>query len=258
MSTDRDRTFELTLDAGRPLPDVIADKIRGLIDSGHYRPGGRLDNETELARNMKVARSSVRTALQRLETLELLEVKRGLGWYVRRTPPSTARPGLFEVGGYSAADLFELRIGLEGLAASLAAVRASAAEVELVRKWNTDFRHAGEDRDLLLEADEGFHLEIVKLSRNRLLLDTYVPIVERIREWRYDSYSGRGVPLRAAREHDKIIRYLNNDDPGGARAAMNSHLQRLYDELPDLVEEPLDSTESWSDAEPQWSGAAID
>lgn len=253
MTTDRDRTFELKLDAGRPLPDVIVDKLRELIDSGHYKPGGKLDNESELARNMKVARSSVRTALQRLETLELLEVRRGLGWYVRRTPPPTARAGLFEVGGYSAADLFELRIGLEGLAASLAAVRASKGEIDEIRKWNTRFREAGEDRDLLLEADEGFHHEIVLASRNRLLVDSYLPIVARLREWRFESYNGRGVPLRAAREHDKVIRYLNNNDPGGARAAMNGHLQRLYDELPELTEEPLDLTGSWSDTEPQWA-----
>jgi DNA-binding FadR family transcriptional regulator len=257
MSTDRDRMFELTLDAGRPLPDVIADKIRELIESGHYKPGGRLDNESELARNMRVARSSVRTALQRLETLGMLEVKRGIGWYVRRSTPPDARARAFEVDGYSAGELFELRIGLEGLAASLAAVRATEGEIDEIRKWNTWFREASDDRDLLLEADEGFHQEIVRASRNRLLVDTYGPIVASIRDWRYDSYSGRGVPLRAAREHDKVIRYLNNNDPGGARAAMNGHLQRLYDELPELAEEPLDTTGSWSDTEPQWTDRPV-
>jgi hypothetical protein len=51
-----------------------------------------------------------------------------------------------------------------------------------------------------------------------------------------------------------VVRYLRNADPGGARAAMNSHLQRLYDELPDIGEEPLDLTESPSDSEPEWHG----
>ena len=252
MSVDRDRRFELTLDAGRPLPEGIADKIRELIESGHYRPGGRLDNETELARNMRVARSSIRTALQRLETLGVLEVKRGIGWYVRRSAPTSRTGALFEVDGYSAAELFELRIGLEGLAASLAAVRATDGELDEIRKWNTRFREAGDDRDLLLEADEGFHMEIVRASHNRLLAEAYGPIVASIRDWRYESYAGRGVPLRAAREHDKVVRYLANNDPGGARAAMNGHLQRLYDELPDIADEPLDTTGSWTDAEPRW------
>lgn len=254
MDTDRDRTFELKLDAGRPLPDIIAEKLRELVGSGHYKPGGRLDNESELARNMKVARSSVRTALQRLETLEVLEVRRGLGWYVRRTPPAVAtRAGLFEVGRYSPSDLFELRIGLEGLAASLAAVRASEGEIDDIRKWNTRHQEAGEDRDLLLETDEGFHEAIVRASHNQMLIDSYGPIVARMRDWRYESFAARGVPLRSAREHGKVVRYLNNQDPGGARAAMNGHLQRLYDELPEIGDEPLDLTGSWSDTEPQWT-----
>lgn len=253
MGSEQERTFELKLDAGRPLPEIIADKVRELIQSGHYKQGGRLENESELARNMKVARSSVRTALQRLETLEVLEVKRGLGWFVRRTPPPSATgAGLFEVGRYRISELFELRIGLEGLAASLAAVRATDGEIDDLRKLNREHQDAGEDQTRLLETDEAFHGLLVAASRNKLLIDSYAPIVERLREWRFESFATRGVPLRSGREHSKIVRYIDNHDPGGARAAMNGHLQRLYDELPEIAEEPLDLTNTWSDSEPQW------
>lgn len=256
METERERQFELRLDAGRPLPEVIADKIRELIEAGFYKPGGRLDNESELARNMKVARSSVRTALQRLESSSVLEVKRGLGWYVRRTPPPDAAGMPFlSVDSYRISDLFELRIGLEGLAASLAAVRASAGEVDDIRKLNKDYQEVGEngaDRDRLLETDEAFHEAILRASHNDLLIATYLPIVGRLREWRFESYAARGVPLRSAREHTKVVRYLDNSDPGGARAAMHGHLQRLYDELPEILDEPLDLTLSHQDSEPNW------
>jgi DNA-binding GntR family transcriptional regulator len=73
-----------------------------------------------------------------------------------------------------------------------------------------------------------------------------------MREWRHQSFAVPGVPLRSAREHSKVVRYLRNRDPGGARAAMNSHLQRLYDSLPDIPDEPLDTTVSALDAEPEW------
>ena len=254
MDTDRDRLFELRLDAGRPLPEVIADKVQELIDAGVYKAGGRLDNESELARTMKVARSSVRTALQRLETQRVLEVKRGLGWYVRRTPPPDAAtpPSLLQGRNYRISDLFELRIGLEGLAASLAAVRVTEGEIEDIAKFNTQHLDAGDDHDELLRTDEAFHEAIVRASRNELLIETYGRIVGELREWRHQSYAVRGVPVRSGREHAKIVRYLRNGDPGGARAAMNSHLQRLYDELSDIGEEPLDTTHSGPDAEPEW------
>ena len=86
-----DPRYELRLGAGRPLPEAIADKIRELVDAGMFKPGAKLPNESELARNMRVARSSVRTALQRLEAQGVVEVKRGVGWYVRRAPVAQVR-----------------------------------------------------------------------------------------------------------------------------------------------------------------------
>jgi GntR family transcriptional regulator, transcriptional repressor for pyruvate dehydrogenase complex len=254
MDTERARHFELKLDAGRPLPEVIADKLRELVDTGVYKPGGKLPNESELARNMRVARSSVRTALQRLEAQRVLAVKRGLGWYVRRLPPPDAErpPSLFDARHYRISDLFEMRIGLEGLAVSLAAFRASEGDVEDIAKANQLHLEAGEDLDELLATDEAFHGAILKASRNDLLIETYQRIVEEMREWRHQSFAVPGVPLRSAREHSKVVRYLRNRDPGGARAAMNSHLQRLYDSLPDIPDEPLDTTVSALDAEPEW------
>jgi GntR family transcriptional regulator, transcriptional repressor for pyruvate dehydrogenase complex len=255
MDLETERTFDLRLDAGQPLPEVIAGKIRELIETGVYKPGGRLDNESELARSMKVARSSVRTALQRLETLGLLEVKRGLGWYVRRTPPRTQELAPLLVGrDYRTSDLFELRIGLEGLAASLAAVRATDSEIEDIAKLNSQHSEAGDDQEELLRTDEAFHEAIVRASRNQLVIETYMRIIPELREWRFQSFGLRGVPRRSTREHAKVIRYLRNRDPGGARVAMNGHLQRLYDELPEIGDTPLDTTESGLDTEPEWRG----
>jgi DNA-binding FadR family transcriptional regulator len=249
-----DPRYELRLGAGRPLPEAIADKIRELVDTGMFKPGSKLPNESELARSMKVARSSVRTALQRLEAHGVVEVKRGVGWYVRRTPTQKADGvgGLFVGERYSMADLFEVRIGLEGLAASLAAVRATAGEIDDIAKLNAQHLDAGDNQDELLRTDIAFHEAIVRASRNDLLCETYQRVVGELTDWRYGSYAESGVPLRSAREHAKIVRFLRNEDPGGARAAMNSHLHRLYDGLPEISEEPLDSTESGFEREPEW------
>jgi GntR family transcriptional repressor for pyruvate dehydrogenase complex len=249
---DVDPRFALKIDPGRALPEVIAEKLRDLVEDGTYTPGGRLPNESELARNLKVARSSVRTALQRLEALRVLEVRRGLGWYVRRTPAASDNDtGVLDMRDYRLSELFELRIGLEGLAVSLAAVRASEGEIEDIAKLNTQYENA-EDREEMLRTDLAFHETIMKASRNALLAETYNRIIGELTEWRFQSYAGPGVLRRSAREHGKIVRYLRNSDPGGARVAMSGHLQRLYDELPDIEDEPLDTTESGSDLEPRW------
>ena len=84
------------------------------------------------------------------------------------------------------------------------------------------------------------------------MIETYEQIIGELTDWRYRSYGDRGVPLRSYREHSKVVRFLPNHDPAGARAAMNGHLHRLYDGLPEIDDEPLDSTFSGSDAEPDW------
>lgn len=249
---DVDPRFELRIDPGRPLPDVIADRLRELVEDGTYKPGGRLPNESELARNLRVARSSVRTALQRLETLRVLEVRRGLGWFVRRTPPAAAGSAdLLDMHDYQLSDLFELRIGLEGLAVSLAAVRADEGELQDIAKFNTQHEQA-EDREELLRTDLAFHAAIMTASRNALLVKTYEGVIGELTEWRFQSFAVPGVGRRSAREHWKVVRYLRNNDPGGARVAMNGHLQRLYDELPAIADVPLDSGESGSESELDW------
>ncbi len=250
---DTDSRFDLRKDAGRPLPEVIADKVQELIGDGVYQPGRRIHAEADLTRRWKVARSSLRTALQRLETLGVLESKHGRGWFVRRGAPQSGRELSDAFGGdHDIADLLEVRIGLEGLAASLAAVRATEGEIEDIAKLSRQHEEAAADREVLLATDRAFHDAIVRAARNRLLVEAYEQVVDQIAEWRFRSFADPKVPRQSAREHHKVVRYLRNRDPGGARAAMNGHLQRLYDGLDDIAEEPLDLTDSGSDHEPEW------
>lgn len=259
LDIDADPRFDLQRDQSRPLPDVLVEKVRELIDLDVYKPGQRLPAEAELTRRWKVARSSLRTALQRLETLGLLESRHGRGWFVRRRlpvePAHTADLQLPDPDSYRIADIFEIRIALEGLAASLAAIRASEGEIEDIDKLNKQHQDAGDDRDELFRTDQAFHEAIVKASRNEMLIENYERVVAELAEWRYRSYGTPGVALRSGREHGKVVRYLRNRDPGGARVAMSSHLQRLYDELPEIGDEPVDLTESMADAEPDWRPA---
>lgn len=183
----------------------------------------------------------------------MLVVKRGLGWYVRRATASDPQVPTLPLGRqYRIADILELRIGLEGLAASLAAVRATEGDIEDIAKLNQQHHDAGDDQDELLRTDEAFHEAVVRASRNDLLIENYLRIVGEIRDWRHQSFAAPGVATLSAREHSKVVRYLRNGDPGGARAAMNGHLQRLYDSLPEIAEEPLDTIHGVADAEPEW------
>lgn len=256
--------WELRADPRRPLPEVIEEKLRELIASGELPAGERLPNEPELARRLGVARSSVRTALQRLEVLRVVEVQRGRGWFVRRTPVSEPHGDFVDwISGrrFRIGELLEVRMALEGMAVSLAAARADAGRIDDIAKLSSDHRGAQSDIDELVRTDEAFHEAIVKASGNELLLANYRMLVGELAEFRRRSLSVRGVPARAADDHDVIVMFLRRGDSAGARAAVMSHLMNLYRDVhaADDVDEPVEfaqlSTFINETDEPDWPPA---
>lgn len=72
------------------LVDRVFEQLRSQILSGAIPAGSRLPNERELADTLHVNRQVVREALQRLEFLELLEVRHGQGAFVQELSASSA------------------------------------------------------------------------------------------------------------------------------------------------------------------------
>jgi GntR family transcriptional regulator len=68
---------------GAPLYRRIQADLRGRIDRGDMEPGTRIETEQELMARYGVSRATIRQALGGLIADGLLEVRRGLGTYVR-------------------------------------------------------------------------------------------------------------------------------------------------------------------------------
>jgi GntR family transcriptional repressor for pyruvate dehydrogenase complex len=244
--------WALSADSRRPLPDLIADKLSDQISSGAFAVGDRLPTEPELAARMEVARSSLRTALQRLQIQGLVEVKRGLGWYVRSTNTAEEQP-LSAIGSrrYKDTDLLEMRIALETAATSLAALRAEQGELDEIAKLSAKHQEASHtDKHELLRTDEAFHSAIVRASHNELFEHSYQSLEPQLRDFRWHSYANREVHNRSVNDHNQIVWFLRRGDQAGARAAMTTHLLGLYN---DLGPEAVASLDTYvGDDEPMW------
>jgi GntR family transcriptional regulator len=66
-----------------PLYFQIQQDLASLIASGAIAPGGRLPTEEALVEKYGVSRTTIRKAIQELERLELIEIRRGKGTFVR-------------------------------------------------------------------------------------------------------------------------------------------------------------------------------
>ncbi|WIG16010.1 GntR family transcriptional regulator [Kocuria rosea] len=86
-------TLSLPIDRNSPVPlyHQLALLLEGAVHSGALAPGTKLDNELELASRLRVARVTVRSALQHLVEAGLVVRTPGSGTHV--TPPRRwARP----------------------------------------------------------------------------------------------------------------------------------------------------------------------
>ncbi|SDG23911.1 DNA-binding transcriptional regulator, FadR family [Lentzea fradiae] len=235
-------SWSLSPDSRRPLPELIEQKLREQIIGGTLKAGDRLPTEPELARKLDVARSSLRTALQRLQLQGIVEVRRGLGWYVRRTDLTAVEENLegrLAARRFSPTDLLEVRIALETTAASLAAVRADDGELDELAKLNRRYERASaDDVQEVVEADEEFHSALVRASHNELLVQMYQALVPGLQDCKRHAQPSTGVHNRSANEHDQVVWFLRRHDEVGAKSAMTTHLLGLYDDLATDSSEP--------------------
>src|SRR3954467_2231082 len=123
----------LTPVAPQRVSDLLPDRLPTAIRDGTLQPGDRLPTEAELAREFQVGRTSVREGLQKLRAHGLIESRKGLGAFVTDRPVSDP---LADFAQWTASDpaaieqLVEARVALETLAAALAALRATEAEID--------------------------------------------------------------------------------------------------------------------------------
>ena len=76
----------MTTDPGSAIPLYfqIEQDLASSIANGTLAPGSQLPSEEELVRKYGVSRTTVRKAVQQLERLELIEIRRGRGTFVRQ------------------------------------------------------------------------------------------------------------------------------------------------------------------------------
>jgi GntR family transcriptional repressor for pyruvate dehydrogenase complex len=175
------RHFQQTV-AGTSLPSTFTDgskdnvtqllilKFQEMLREGVLTQGTRLPPERELAAHFNVARSSLRQALKVLEIMGIITQKVGDGSYLNTdTSAVLAVPMefLFLLDDTSVEELTELRLLMEPGLARLAAQRASADDIALLRKSIKDLESSSKDKLKLVSSDLLFHRAIFAASKNR-------------------------------------------------------------------------------------------
>lgn len=115
---------------GRAAIAVRTELMQAITEQ--YRPGDRLPSEPELASGYKVSRSTVREALQSLETDGVVRRIHGLGTFVNQVAPRVAGTLDVDLGVTEAVQAADQRLGVQVLRVEeMAAPRAIAEQLGL-------------------------------------------------------------------------------------------------------------------------------
>ena len=205
----------------------VVNHVRAMIESGELHSGDRLPPERELARKLKISRSSLRAGIGFLSAMGVLRSRHGAGTFVSDGPPSFDSNSLTVLGalhGFQPWHLFEARLVLEGSLAELAANRATDEHIAIMAEEIADMYAVLDNPYDFLIHDVRFHRIISVAGGNPLLATLMETVTAALYELRRHSVAASDDLKVTADMHREIYRAIRARKPSLAREAMEKHL----------------------------------
>lgn len=180
------------------------------IRMGRFEPGQRLIAE-EIAEELDMSRMPVREALRRLSGEGLIILRTNRGAVVKQLTKAEVQ------------EIFEMRAVLEGLAASMAARNATAADIEELHLLLTQLRTVEHDLSKWITAHRSFHEKISSLSHAPRLLQQisalHTLVEPLMRVWLQSAPESKNVHV----VHEKIVQLLQEGQAEALETLVKKH-----------------------------------
>jgi len=151
----------------------VFEQIRDLIYRGEFRSGEQIPTERDLASSMRVSRTSVRNAIDRLVGMKLLRQVQGKGTFVFTPENRTGNPLAVGVVADSATvfDTLEVHIDLACNAVFLSARRATQNDIQAIgdslREMEDDLKH---HRKISVSSITAFNMAVIFSTKNPVVI----------------------------------------------------------------------------------------
>jgi len=215
----------------------IVEQIQEAILDGRIKSGEMLPAERELKEMFQTSRGTLREALRVLEQKGLIEIKLGVGGGARVKSADTEQIResldiLIRSQRVSLSHLCEFREGAEGDVVALAAQRATAADIQRLKKLLKEAKKHAEKgashRDAFLEADKKLHLAMAQISENPIYISILKMVHNNINRY-YDNFLHMGKRELMENYEDlcNIVQSIEKGDATKAKALAQSHIRRF-------------------------------
>ena len=214
----------------------IVDQVKALLKTGKLQPGEQLPPERAFAEMLGVGRPTLREALNHLEALGIVEIRKRQGVFVNNIGASLVPDPLrrvFEEDRGMLPYLYEMRKDIEIAAARLAARRRTGDELAAIfnpiKKMDADMQQGA----FSISDDIDFHMAVARATHNFLrvhlmqhLFDMSHEFLEQVR-----SRLGRGAQELSVviGHHRRVYEAIRDQEETRAGDAMEEHLTWVED-----------------------------
>jgi len=207
-----------TMASVQPAPTIVEQVYRTILDAicdGRLAPGERLTQES-VAQKLSVSRKPVGQALLLLKQQKFVSEAGRRGLMVAPLDRDFMR------------SIYELRLGIEPLAAALAARNASADDIARGERMIAAGKEAVRHNSVaeLIAADMEFHMYVYELSRNRLFVELMQELWNHLRRAMREVLQHREYRKAIWVEHEQILRAIRLRDGDAAAALVRAHLSQ--------------------------------
>ncbi len=212
---------------------LVAEHFQRAILGGTLAPGDRLPAERAISARMKVSRSVVREALNRLASLGLVTSRHGSGTRVTAPSGAPVKIGMQQLltrADFKLHYLAEIRLPLETSMAALAARHRTAEHLVLLDETQRQLGDARQGLDAHIAADMAFHATLAEASGNPLFPLVLEPFHQLLIATRQRTM-GRFGTSYAFEHHGRILNAVRNQDPEQAAHWMRVHLEASVQQL---------------------------
>jgi len=228
------------------LSETIEDSIKELIISGELKPGSKLPSERELSKQFGVSIVTVREALRGLETLGMIQKKRGRdgGILISQASSTTVKSTMYNfltLKQFSARNLGEVRKIIEPASARIAATQITPDELKGLEENIIYCERMIEKHKSKFSEKTFFDIEERNVEYHRLIAEaTHNPVltltVDYVEDFLLSFKKSTLIPdIKFSTEnienHRKIYNCIKNGDAQAAERDMLEHCRFVEDYL---------------------------
>lgn len=215
------------------LSQSVADNILSMITiEKRFSVGDKLPNELDLAEELNVSRTTLREAIRILVALDILEIQRGKGTYVKENA-FKKQQDLEQLSNIkvNAKDLYEMRLIFEPEAAYYAVLRATDSEIKRIIEFGKKVEKEISNHQDRTDDEHSFHKAIAQATHNEFMNKLMPILYQAISKGVYLSLQSDKAIEDTINDHRMIMEFLEQRNAEGAKNAMKIHIMHAMKEL---------------------------